>query len=244
MFLRFFTMVVTQFLVCIISLVMIIHQAWAESFWDSVLRITGISSNPSTQKGPSDEIEAGDIWVVNLVHKTRQRLTKDGGYRSPIFVPGDQHILALNGNTLIQVPFPGEEPEKLYTIKGIVKIVGFHKEDQDKILILIEDNDGRLLIGLFSLKSGQVTSIIYDAASKEDRRMLIHLKGWERVYGNTKVYVKSETKDSISGLLEWTDVYIKQGKDAINISKCDGVKCGQPSLSNDGRQVVFVKEGP
>ena len=72
--------------------------------------------------------------------------------------------------------------------------------------------------------------------------MLTHLRGWERVYGNTKVYVKKETRTDLSGLLEWTDVYLKQSdKDPRNVSKCDGINCGQPSSSENGRYVVYVK---
>jgi hypothetical protein len=39
-------------------------------------------------------------------------------------------------------------------------------------------------------------------------------------------------------------VYIQQGsKDPVNLSKCDGVSCNQPSLSHSGQQVAFVKLG-
>ena len=64
----------------------------------------------------------------------------------------------------------------------------------------------------------------------------------KRVYGDTKVYVRTESKSDMAGSVGWTDVYLKQGNNSpLNVSRCDGVNCGQPSLSNDGRQVVFVK---
>jgi hypothetical protein len=55
------------------------------------------------------------------------------------------------------------------------------------------------------------------------------------------VYVKTESKQGFAGVVEWTDVYLKRGTDPVNVSRCDGVGCGQPSLSRDGGQVVFVK---
>lgn len=237
----FRVMFVPLFLLWIFSVAMPV-QARAESFWETILRIAGISATPSQQRGPGDELEAGDIWVASLIHKTDQRLTWNEGYRSPVFEPGDKTILAINGDNLVRLSVIGGESEILYVIKGAVKLVGFNKGDPDKVLILTEDDTGRPSVGLLSLKNGQVASIPTDRKSKKDRRMLIHIKDWERVYGDTTLYVKAKTKRDLSGEIEWTDVYIKQGnKQAKNISRCNGVNCGQPSLSHGGRQVVFVK---
>jgi|RhiMetdeSRZDD1v2_1073273.scaffolds.fasta_scaffold27279_5 hypothetical protein len=219
------------------------HQAWAASFWDTVLRITGISATPSQQKGPDDELEAGDIWVADLAHNTRLRVTRDGGYRSPVFMPGDDSLLALQGGQLVRLPVAGGSSQTLATIKGVVKLVGFHRKDADKVLLLMEDS-GRFTVGLLSLTSGQVTPVPYDERSDKDLLMLSHIKGWERTYGVTKVYVKSESQLGLASPVEWSDVYIQQGsKDPVNLSKCDGVSCNQPSLSHSGQQVAFVKLG-
>jgi hypothetical protein len=32
---------------------------------------------------------------------------------------------------------------------------------------------------------------------------------WERVYGDTKVYVRTESKSDMAGTVGWTDVYFK-----------------------------------
>jgi len=59
--------------------------------------------------------------------------------------------------------------------------------------------------------------------------------------GNQVVYVNKQTKQSIAGPAEWTDVFLKVGADdPLNVSQCDGVNCGQPSLCSDGRFVVFI----
>jgi hypothetical protein len=228
--------------VWLITLAIPLQEAWCQSFWATVLRVTGISATPSQLKGPDDEIQAGDIWVADLARKTQLRVTRHGGYRSPVFLAGDEHILALKGNTIILIPLSGGEPKSLYTLKEIAKIVGLDKGDPDKALILLQKEAGSDAAGVLSLKSGQVTLLPYDRESQEYGGMISHMKEWERVYGNTKVYVRTESKSDMAGTVGWTDVYLKQGNSSpLNVSRCDGVNCGQPSLSNDGRQVVFVK---
>jgi len=216
--------------------------AQTETFLEKVLRIAGISATPSQQKGPGDERDTGDIWVVTLSQGTRQRLTRGGGYRSPVFALGGEHILALKGYNIVRIPMFGGEAKTLYAIPGALKLVGSSKDDQDTVLLLTEDADDRLTVGLLTVRSGQITTLTYNKKSKDDQRLLIHLKGWERVYDGTTLYVKEETKQGMGGRWQWTDVYLKRGdQEPMNLSKCDGIVCGQPSLSPDSRQVVFIK---
>lgn len=215
----------------------------AESFWTTVTRVLGISATPSPLRNP-EEVEAGDIWLANVAQNTHVPLTRDGGYRSPVFAPGDAHILALQGETLVRLPKTRETPERLYTVKGMTKIVRFDQTDQDKALILLKEG-GETLVGLLSLASGQTALLPYERTSKRDQSMVAHLQGWERIYGDTTLYVQRETTLGMVGTIEWTDVYLKRGETPPqNLSKCDGINCGQPSLSHDGGQVVYIRAEP
>jgi hypothetical protein len=235
-------MLVPLCLLWIIALAMPATAARNESFWDIVLRIAGISANPDQLKGPGDEVEAGDVCVVNLAELGRYSLRRDGGYHSPLFRPEDADILVLKDHTLVRIPVSGGEAESLYTIPGSIKLIGFSMDDPDKVLVLVQGNEDSLSVGLLSLKSGQVKPLSYDKQSADDQLLLAHLQGWERVYTDTKVYVKHESKMGMAGLEEWTDVYYKRGdNDPVNLSKCNGDYCGQPSLSHDRRQVVFIR---
>jgi hypothetical protein len=223
-----------------ISLAIPLDRAWADSFLTKVLRVTGISVSPSQLKGPDEEGEAGDLWLVNIAQNTQAQLTRDGSYRSPVFAPGDAHILALRGEALVRLPKTGGTPERLHTVKGVTKIVGFDQTDQDQALILLKE-DGGAAVGLLSLTSGHLIRLPYDRTSAEHQRLVTHLQEWERVYGETKLYVKGESKRTLAGAMEWTDVYFKRGETPpLNLSKCDGINCGQPSLSHDGGQVVYI----
>ena len=217
-------------------------QKKKESFWQRLLRFAGISATPSAQKAPDDGVTAGDIWLVRVDSNDKLRLTNDGGYRSPVFLAGDKSILALKGNSVVKLAIPAGTSNRLFNLKGVVKLVGLNMDDPDSILILLEHQDGHPALGILSLKIGQVTEISPDGEDQEFRRALAHAQGWERVYGTTKVYVKTEVKNDLAGPLEWSDVYLKHSKtEPKNLSQCDGINCGQPSLSQDGRQVVYIK---
>ncbi len=210
-------------------------------FWRRLRKVFGIDANPSTLKGPQ-ALASGQVWLAELGRQQTRGLTASGGYHSPVLVPGSDDILALKGTDVVRLPATGGEPQHLYTIKGVTKLVGFSQDEPDEVLILVEREGGRLRVGLLSVKTGQIVPTPYDPASREDQRMLEHLRGWDRVYGGRSVYVKSLTKQSLSGPVEWTDVFIKAGSDEpINVSRCEQVDCGQPSLSADGRFLVYIK---
>lgn len=217
-------------------------QQKAESFWDKVLRYTGVSHDASNLKAPGDEVVSGQIWVVNVSAKAARKVTAGGGYRSPIFVPGGNAIVALTGTDLVRVGVSGGNAVKRYAVADVTKLVGFSVDDPDTILVLTGGSGDRPGVGLLSLSSGKITAMPYDPKSKRDLEMIERMQSWERVYSDKKVYTKRQTKDTRYGPVEWTDVFLKtQSEDAVDVSECDGVNCGQPSLSADGRFVVFVK---
>lgn len=236
--LRFLTV---MFLLASVSLGLPVQKK-KQSFWQRLLRFAGISATPSAQKAPDDGATAGDIWLVRVNSSDKLRLTNDGGYRSPIFLTGDKSILALKGNDVVKLALTGGSPNRLFNLKGAVKLVGLNMDDPNSILILLEDPDRHPALGLLSLKSGQVTEMSPEGDDREFRRALAHAQGWERVYGTAKVYVKTEVKNDLAGSLEWSDVYLKHSEtEPKNLSQCDGINCGQPSLSQDGRHVVYIK---
>ncbi len=233
-------LVASRVIVCVALLGGSLAFAQTEAFLQRVLRVTGISAVPSAQKEGGDEPASGDIWVASLAERTRLRLTRDGGYRSPVFAPGDQGVLALKQGTLVTMPTGGGEARPGHALKGASKLVGFSPERPGEVLVVFE-TDGAPWLGFVALASGQVTRLPHDRASREHRSLIAHVMDWERVYGDTTLYVKAESKQGLTGPVEWTDVYLKRRSEPVNVSRCDGVNCGQPSLSHDGRRVAFVK---
>ncbi len=220
----------------------ICQPASAESLWQKILRIVGISATPSQQKAPGEEMASGGfIWIGDPQAGTRRRVRDDAGFRSPIFAPNDSTIVALRTGWLWRMEVETGKGGKVHHLSTVTKLIGKDRDDPDRILVLREEN-GKEAPAFLSLKSGQLTDIPYDAQSSADRALLNHLKGWERDYGKVSVYPREQRRESIVGPVEWQDVfYKKDDAEPVNVSRCDGDNCGQPSLSSDGTKVVYVR---
>jgi hypothetical protein len=217
-------------------------QKQPAKFGDKLLKFLGVSDSPGTLKGPS-EVGSGQLWVAELGPRSTRALTESAGYRSPIFLATSQDILALKESEVWRFPAGGSPGKKLYAISGITKLVAASAEDPDVVLVLQSEGSSRHpRVGLLSISSGKVTPELYDPASSQDLQMVENLESWDRVYGDKRVYVKRETKQAMSGPVEWTDVFQKvPSQEPVDVSQCDGTNCGQPSMSADGRLIVFVK---
>jgi hypothetical protein len=220
-----------------------VKQKSSESFSDWLLRFLGIADTPSTLKGPGDEVKTGQLWLRTLGSNATRPLTRAAGYRSPVFLPGSADILALHGSDLMRVPTSGGDPNRLYSVDRIIKLVGFGSDDPGKLLVLLQSGPGEHPgVALLSTKTGELTAVPYDPASTKDLQMVENLESWSRTYGDRHLYVKRETKEALSGTVEWTDVFLKAGNlNEENVSHCDGAMCGQPALSENGQLVVYVK---
>lgn len=213
-----------------------------ESFWHKVLRVSGIAQSPSTLRGPGDEVRRGQIWIRDLATGQTRKLTTTGGFRSPVFLPEGNDILALKGTDVVRVAFVSGKVTNLFVVAGLTKLVGFTVDDPDKVLVLSRDSSGVPTVAFLSVTAGKLDPLRYDPSSTDDRRLVEHLSAWDRSYGNTTLYVDQQTKESMAGTLSWTDVFLKKDSSAVkDVSNCDGTNCGQPSLSPDGKFVTFVR---
>jgi hypothetical protein len=230
----------------------VISVAWAvtsatpsvlakESLLAKLLRIAGLTAAPSQLRAPGDEMAPGDIWIADLDQQTARALTSDGGYRSPVFSPADRSIFALKGDAIVRIQGDGTSAVAVKA-PGAIKLVGFDAQNPDDLVVLVDAPAGQPPMAVASLKSQAMSPLPYDPKSADERAVLAQVRAQDRVYGNATVYTKTESKQGMSRKLEWTDVYLQRGgTPPQNVSKCDGVNCGQPSLSPDGRSIAFVK---
>lgn len=237
----------TGFLYCLLSLTILsagARPAAARPFWQKLLRIAGISATPSQMKGPDDNPANGEIWIVDIKKQQRRKLSQDAGFSSPVFVPDGKSVLALRSNDICRIPLSGGAPAKLQAIPGISKLVGFSRDDTNLLCLLVEQRD-ELLVEFLSCDTGAISVVAYDRDAPEDQRMIDQIKGWEREYEETKLYLDKQNKAGLSGEIEWTDVFLKKrGESPLNLSQGNGINCGQPSLSPSGNEVVFIKAAP
>jgi hypothetical protein len=214
----------------------------AEPTIEKWLRVLGISVTPQT-KGPAEDVEIGDLWIVSLPSKVRHRLTLEGGYRSPVFLVGDRDVLAIKGVLVVRIPVSGGEPKTVVAAPGVTQLIGVGASAPNDVLVLTEDEAGRRSIGVLSLIDGKIAKLP-TASSEDDRRIIDRLNHVGLVYGDIMLTIETTTEQGLSGSRTWSDVYVtRPGQPKQNVSQCDDVNCGQPSLSHDGSNVVFVKAG-
>jgi hypothetical protein len=220
-------------------------QKKTESFWEKVLRIAGVSATPAALRG-DDRVASGDIWLVPVAPGSAPlRLTRGGGYHSPVFDSRGVNVIALRGEDLYRIPLGGDPPVKLFGIAGVSKLVGVSLDDPNQLLVLGQDNQRLPFAAMVSTNAGTLTRIPHNPLSREDQVMLGQLAGWERVYGNTRLYTEKNEKEGPGGSpIEFTDVYSKRGTDPpINLTSGNGASSSQPSLSADGQRAVFIRAG-
>ena len=211
-----------------------------KSLLATLLRIAGLTATPSQMRGPDDEIREGNVWLVGVDGSGARALTTSGGFRSPVFSIGDNSLVVLKAGAVVRINLADGRTLQQHRVSGVTKLVGFDGTDRDSLVALLDNVAAP--IAVVSMQTGRITSLPYDAASADDRRMLAQIRGDERVYGDVSVYTKNETKRGLARNIEWLDVYVKQGTAAArNVSACDGINCVQPALSTDGRRVTFVK---
>ena len=120
----------------------------------------------------------------------------------------------------------------------IAKIIGFDKANADRFLVLVGAENPSL--ELVPLDGGETERLVIDL-TPEAKQMLAHIRGWRRVYGDTEVYVKIETKRDLRGRRKkWTNVFVSKNGEERKLSHCEQINCGQPSLSNDSKLVVYI----
>jgi len=216
-----------------------------ETLWQKVLRISGVSTTPSLQKAQEDDLpEGGELWIIDLKTRRKRSVTKASGYRSPIFAPDSKSILALKSNTIWRVTLEGGTAQQLQNLPGLTKLIGFAPDDPDQLCLLFE-RDRNVSLRFLSLSTGQTTPVEYDSSSRDDMRLLSHLRGWTREYASgVRLYPSRQSKEGAAGRMEWDDILLKEGKgDPVNLTQANGTQCGHPSLSPKGDQVVFIQGG-
>jgi hypothetical protein len=216
----------------------------ADPLWSTVLQVLGVSANPSSLKG-EEELTSGQIWRVGVQGGGRQRISAEAGYRSPVLIPGGPDVLALRGEDLVRLAPPSWQAKKVATLPGAAKLVGFDRKDANRVLLLRDESGGRVSVWWLSVATGVLTVVPQDPDSARDHAMIEHLQGWQRSYDGTQLYVQRVSGSSISGPVEWSDVFVKTpGHEPIDVSDCKPVDCGQPALSADGGWVVYIHSVP
>jgi hypothetical protein len=216
-----------------------------ETFWQAMLRVTGITVLPSTSKGQGSGLPAqpagGDLWTAILDGRNRLRLTRDGGYQSPVFSPDGKTVLALREGKLMRVSTAGVlDPEPLFDLPGVIRLVACDRESPSKVVVLTRAAAGTLDLGLVDLEDRQVHPLRPEIPEAEYREALALVTRSDRAWqlAEPAGVITLEVRPAGQG----SDVFcLRKALAPLDVSRCGGDRCDQPSLSADGHNVVFVR---
>lgn len=221
-----------------------------QNFWTRVLKLLGVTATPANQKGDEDPTSDGDIWLSRVAPK-REWALKQGNFRSPIFLPSSQTILALSGDKVVKFDFAindtevtATEPATVWTKPGLLKLISVQSDALDQVLVLTDlDNDNCPGVGVLNLTDGNISPLPHNNNSNEDRDLISYLSRSEREYDDgTKLEIRKSKKTRNGAQVDSADVFLQlPTKNFVNVSQCrPGMLCGQPAISIDRKFVVFV----
>ena len=217
-----------------------------ESAIQWLLRFAGITLTSSRQKGENND-DAGTIWIADLVTGQSKAFSDTNNFRWPIFLPGEPGILALRDNDVVALNLITKEQRVIARNAKLVKLVGADVS-KDDVLVIVEGSNGVHRLGTLSLSSGQVSVPEFEQkpvpqvqGTTEEALALSIAASSEREQGALKVSV-----ETIKEPEPWTDVWLSIKKtsplpERRNLSSCNKAKCGQPSISIEGRYVAYIK---
>ena len=209
----------------------------SQNWLDKLLRCCGLGLAAGDVRGPE---AGGDLWQVDLDSGERVALTSSGDFRSPVYEGSGHAVLALRGEDVVRIR-PGRPPERLTRLAGVAKLVGFQEQSSKDLVVLLERPQSPLAV--WNLDDGRLHPLPLDGNATEVMGLISRIRGQERGTGEKRLWLNKERRQGVFLSSEWTDVYLSEGSSAPrNLSRCDGADCSQPTISIDGRRVVYVRK--
>jgi hypothetical protein len=132
-----------------------------------------------------------------------------------------------------------DTPEPLFPVPGIVRLLGSDPEAPEQVVVLTRPPEGAAGLGMLDLADGKVRSLRTEAPAAGYQNALTELGRWDRTWqtGEPPGAARLEVRPAGQGF----DVFYLNDASPVDVSHCNGDRCGQLALSPDGRWVVFVR---
>lgn len=207
-----------------------------EPFWKVLAAVFGLMASPRQQRPVLPGEVRGDIVLTDVDGRERRQLTRDGDYHSPVFLSGDEALLALRGDRLVRIGVIDGKSEEIGALPGAIKLIGIDPADAKRVFVLTKDE--REPVKRFDLGSNHLEAIPHDLKSRDDEAMLAFIRGEDRVYGDVKLRV-DEKSDSLE---DWTEIaVIRPQVEVQTLTEGVGVSSRQPALGHKKKLVAYVK---
>lgn len=210
-----------------------------KSFVQRMLEIFGITATTSMQKN-EEIVNSGQIWICSSDGSNHSQITKNTEFRSPIILPDNKNIIALRNESVIKINLNDGSMTDILSVQRAIKIIGYEKNNVNVIYLLCKNGLRNPYIVQLNLETIKEDTVHYDVSNANDRLVLNSIKGEERYYGDIRLFTQSVT-DFIN--MEERKCIFMQTKRGTAKNMTQGMEGNfeQPSLSQDGKIIVYIK---
>jgi hypothetical protein len=199
------------------------------TFWAGIDYLGVIFKAVGSLGGGADQ---GQVWVVDLVTGERRQISNADGLAWPVLDTDQSTIFALRGRQLVRLKVHGGETVSVGPQANWRKLVGVNATGD--VLGFLAGPAGVQPVLLTS--KGELLTLP-KLETEEEQVRVSRLLQENRAYQNGRELIVTRSARGGRGY----DVNLITGDLARNLSDCGDNACGQPSLSPDGRYVLYIR---
>jgi hypothetical protein len=203
--------------------------AWSQVFWTAIDKL-GVVMKAVGNLGVG--VDQGQIWMVDLATGQQRRVATAEPLAWPVLSPHGQAIFALRAGQLVRLTPQGADVVPLGTGVQWRKLVGV--DGQDNVLGFVA---GKPRVHPALMTPTGVLHLLPQPETAEERERVALLLQENRAYAGGRELLVKRSKRGGRGY----DIGLIADGAARNLSDCGDDFCGQPSLSPDGRYVLYVR---
>ncbi len=204
-------------------------SAWKQVFWAGIAQIGLIFKALGSLGGGVDR---GQVWIVDLAKSEQHQIGSAEALAWPVLGPDSSAIFALRGGQLVRVTLRNGEIVPVGTRAGWRKLVGVDRENN--VLGFVT---GRPRAQPAVMTSQGELRLLPQPETDEERERVSFLLQEDRAYIDGR---RLTVKRSMRGGRGYDISLVSDGAEKY-LSDCGDDACGQPSLSLDGRYVLYVR---
>jgi hypothetical protein len=195
-------------------------------FWQLLEQIGAVLVSVSSLG--EGEVHEGAIWLTDLATGRRHAVAPEPIYAYPV-LEADGALVALSNHNLVRIDGATGQARTIASDVHLRKLIGVAPDGT----ILALADEGALGRPALVSPSGEV-SLSAAPDSRKERRDVAILNNESRAYVGDRGLIVDRSDHGF-------DVFLMTAGGRRNLTNCGTDACGQPALSNDGRQVVYIR---
>jgi hypothetical protein len=195
-------------------------------FW-RLLRQTGVILETIASLGEGGA-QRGAVWLAETNGHAERELMADPIYSHPVLDRGNAAVVALRGDDIVRFDIASQQLQVVASDVHVKTLIGI--ADGILLAILAEGPLGRLAM---ISPAGQI-SALPAPKTEEELRTVAFLGNESRVYAGGRGLIVDRSDQGF-------DVFLVTGDDRRDVSNCGKDACGQPAMSDDAKQIVYIR---